>query len=238
MSSDRESFDRGSGSPGGIQVHKFDLSTARGQGDNDPERIRLGDAVSITFAQTPDVAYLRLGSPSNPKFDVRDPERLGFDSPPRYAFLQNPSGTGTLRLLAASGEAEVVPNTAIRTFNAAVDVTDRAAREIGKARMQDSAGTLIDPAEKFVNKTGVAHDQNTGGGALSAQAVDDGHHVGVKALPDNGSEVHVGEAGSVTTSNGVPLDPGESIELPVDDVSRIGYAVDNAGDGVAWAVEV
>ena len=60
------------------------------------------------------------------------------------------------------------------------------------------------------------------------------HSVTVKALLANTGDVYVGDS-DVTTSNGYPLSPGETISIDVDhELASIYIDVDTNGEGVAF----
>jgi hypothetical protein len=122
-------------------VRQFDLSTAR---DN-VEVVIKADNLAILEAE--DNADIRINSPTNSAIPVRSISSISI--PPKddkngiqRIYLSNPAGTGTLTIL--SGFAGASGSTSTPS-DAATDITDRAARELGKARVEDSAGVLIDP---------------------------------------------------------------------------------------------
>jgi hypothetical protein len=128
-------------------IREFDLSDPR-----DDELLQLPSATYLATLDAPAEAYLRLGSETARRIDLRSLDSIKLDSPIGQAYLSNPGNTGTLRLLAGkAGNIEITPE---QTIDAIEDITgtvttnptDRAAREIGKIRAQDSGGVLIDPA--------------------------------------------------------------------------------------------
>jgi len=128
-------------------IREFDLSVPR-----DDELLQLPSATYLATLDAPAEAYLRLGSETAKRIDLRELDSIKLDSPIGQAYLSNPGNTGTLRLLAGkAGNVEITPEQTIDaiediTGTVTTDPTDRAAREIGKIRAQDSGGVLIDPA--------------------------------------------------------------------------------------------
>lgn len=90
-----------------------------------------------------------------------------------------------------------------------------------------SAGTL--PVSVGSNESNVYSDSLTGDGSFNAQVVPDGREVAYRADPDN--------AGRAFVEN-FPLDPGEHIELSVDDVSVPAVTFNDQNDTMYAIVEV
>lgn len=122
----------------------------------------------------------------------------------------------------------------------------------------DSTGTQVDPAtlasveavatelqNRLANRANLAFGRDsvsTSGTPVAlnggtAQAVPDQQAVAVQAVPGNAGSVYVGDS-TVTTTSGYPLQAGQVVTLGMDDVSTIHVDADNAGDSVAWIVEV
>jgi hypothetical protein len=122
-------------------VREFDLSTAR---DNRKVTIKA-DNFAILSAE--DSATIRVNSPDASAIPVREISGLtisGEEGDPgiERIYLSNSSGTGKLRLLTGFGVASGDTST---PTDDTTDVSNRAARELGKARIEDSGGVLIDP---------------------------------------------------------------------------------------------
>lgn len=83
----------------------------------------------------------------------------------------------------------------------------------------------------------VVHGQNTDIDAsaepLTATVTPCVSGITVKAMPTNTAKIYVGASG-VTTATGYPLSAGESVFVPVDDVSKV-YAIGGAANqAAAW----
>ena len=62
------------------------------------------------------------------------------------------------------------------------------------------------------------------------------HLIALKAHPDNTDAAWVGndDAGDVTSSNGYPLDPGETIVIEVVNLSDLWFDADVSGEKICW----
>lgn len=76
--------------------------------------------------------------------------------------------------------------------------------------------------------------QLNGGTSIS---VPNGSALAVRAAGGNTGNIYVGDSG-VSSSNGFVLGAGESVSMPIDDVSKVHIDSDNDGEGVSWIVEV
>lgn len=58
----------------------------------------------------------------------------------------------------------------------------------------------------------------------------------LKAHPDNSDTVWIGDngTGAVAAATGFPMDPGETIFVSVENLNRLYFAADSAGDKVCW----
>jgi hypothetical protein len=138
-------------------VREFDLSSTR-----DNKRIRTS-AEHISVLKAEDTATLRLDTVNSAPIPVRFLESLTFPDRVSQLYLSNPSGSGKLTLL--FGVDDVNSSVTSPEISGTVDVSDRAAREIGKARLQDSGGVLIDPAKELPS---IITDTTTATGSGSA----------------------------------------------------------------------
>lgn len=199
------------------EVAGAEVSFARGVKDmaeNGP-RVEPGDRVRITGAQGPFWAYSH-GSDASVTIDSSS---WGIDYMSRPDF-------GTIDSVDSVGEIQQP-----------VDITDRQGRQIGKARLMDSGGALIDGANPFPvtdavhgNESNVYTDTLGADGTFAAQAVPDGSAVVYRADPGNVADV--------TVDGSFPLPPGEHVSLGVDDVSVPAFAFGDAGDSMHAIVEV
>jgi len=118
-------------------VRTFDLSVSR---ENKRIRIRA-DRLNVVRAD--DTVDLRIGSPNAPAIPLRRLEEIDIEEEVKDLYLSNNAGTGKLVLL--FGVGDVTASVGSAEIEGTVDVENRAAREIGKVRHQDSGGVLIDP---------------------------------------------------------------------------------------------
>lgn len=150
-------------------VREFDLSTAR---TNEKITIRA-DNFAILTAE--DAATIRVNSPDASPIPVREISGLtisGDEGEPgiQRIYLSNNSGTGKLRLLTGFGVASGDTST---PTDDTTDVSDRAARELGKARVEDSGGVLVDPATDGADTPDLREIANWSAGTLTV--TDDGN---------------------------------------------------------------
>jgi len=232
------------------------------------------------MVSVPNAAYLRFGSRTSPRLDLRDYSELEADEAFGTAYLENPPSSGSLKLLfGVTLTSDSGDDVSISSINDAVDVSDRpgrdlgtvdvsdpvnvssdAARSIGKARVMDSSETLVDPAadstvaavetavstvntaqgpfssittgQETVSTAGTAVQLN-GGSSLS---VPSGSSVSLSAPAGNTGAVYVGDS-AVSASNGYALNPGDSTQTAIDDVSSLYIDADNSGDSITYKVE-
>lgn len=151
------------------------------------------------------------------------------------------------------------------TEASALDIVNRAGREIGKVRMQDSGGVLMDPATEqtlaaiaaalasngtdtlrveATQNTSLTSGQDTVTTAGTAEALNGGTSLTVpagatlevKALPGNTTAAYIGDS-TVSSANGYVLQPGDTTTLDVADVANVYADVATGGEGVTWVVE-
>ena len=62
------------------------------------------------------------------------------------------------------------------------------------------------------------------------------HLIALKPHPDNTDAVWVGndDLGDVTSSNGFPLDPGETIVIEVGNLADLWFDADVSGEKICW----
>jgi len=227
----------------GASIREFDLSVDRSQPD-DFEFIRTANARAIAIVNVSDEAYLRFGAKEAPQIDLRDfdgstfTRPTGNDDPLGAIYLENPAGSGTLEIFFGQ-EVETAPTVTIdeidtiNNLNDTVDVSDRQGREIGKTRLMDSGGVLIDSGNRLPvdsaqsNQTGVVGDTITPGGtatAFASQNVPAGFSVVVQNDPANSDNVQLADNGGIARH---VLVPGASFSVAVqnlDEISVIGSA--------------
>lgn len=177
-------------------VKTFDLSTDRAIED-DYELIRLPNARSITPVTVPDECYLHFGDARSPAVDLREYVGQQFtvqDENRTFGavYLENPTGaTGTLEIFHGA-EVGVQSNpevSKVQRIDQAVDVSNRSGREIGKARLEESGGTLIDPAQNADGAAATASAAGTGSVNAAAIAVPDGRRTVTVAYDVSGAAV-------------------------------------------------
>lgn len=180
-------------------VRTFDLSTARTL-----KRIDIR-ANQFAILRADDTAEIRINAKDNAAIDAREISSITI--PPgedqefgiERLYLSNTAGTGELKLLTGFGGTS---GSTDPPSGDEVDVTNREAREIGKARMQDSGGVLIDPATNGattpdkreiadISAAPVVTDTDSGTGAANAASIQLGD---VRQRAD----IHVDTSGSAT----------------------------------------
>lgn len=117
------------------------------------------------------------------------------------------------------------------TEESPIDVEDRASREIGKIRSQDSGGTLIDPPEKsqFGNYGDITSFTQDTDGTLPSNNVPNGVGVLVKAHNDNDE--------LVTVNGAITLMEGDGVVLQVNNTDQISVSFAGASDEVGVIFE-
>lgn len=90
----------------------------------------------------------------------------------------------------------------------------------------------INTGQDSVTTAGTAVQLNSG----TSLSVPNGSSVAVRADGGNAGNIYVGDS-NVSSSNGFVLAAGESVSMPVNDVSKIHIDADNNGEGVSWIVE-
>jgi hypothetical protein len=218
-------------------IREFDLSEARTL-----KRINTqAESIAVLRADSP--ATLHIGDQQSSGVEAGEIDVLTLPETIGHIYISNNANSGKLRLgFGLDGTEWTVPGTSDK-----VDISDRSARELGKARVMDSSGVLIDPATADAqgNWSGLEYGEDTVTSSGTAQAlngstslsVPDGAHVSVKALDGNTGTVYIGDS-NVGTADGFPLDPGQGYNAPVTDVSNIHVDADNGGDSIRWIVEV
>lgn len=232
-------------------VREFDLSTKR---ENKKITIKA-DNFAILSAE--DSATIRVNSPDASAIPVREISGLtiaGEQGDPgiERIYLSNNAGSGKLRLLTGFGVASGDTST---PTDDTTDVSNREARELGKARLEESGGTLIDPAtdgtsnpdiRELAVQSSLTNGQHTVATSGTAEALNGGTSLSVpnggalriSALSGNAGSVYVGDS-NVTTGNGYELQPGDQLPEPlrINDVSTVFVDADNGGDSVSWVIE-
>lgn len=121
-------------------TREFDLSVSR-----ENERIDIR-AENIAILRADDTATVRINDPEASGIPVRELSSISIpakDGKPgiNRLYLSNPAGTGTLRLLIGFGGTA---GSTDAPSGDQVDVTNRSARELGKARLETKDGVLVD----------------------------------------------------------------------------------------------
>jgi hypothetical protein len=217
-------------------VREFDLSTAR---DNEKVTIKA-DNFAILSAE--DSATIRVNSPDASAIPVREISGLtisGEEGDPgiERIYLSNSSGTGKLRLLTGFGVASGDTST---PTDDTIDVSNRSARELGKARLEESGGTLIDPAtdgtstpdkrevatwtagtiptdvqeDTFTTTTSFTHSLSGSLESLTSNTVPAGVDVIIQYDPADSNTAFVGDPG-------IKLEPGDAVTLDVTNTDQI-----------------
>lgn len=109
--------------------------------------------------------------------------------------------------------------------------------DIGDLQLLDTSEQKIDPAtdsslqdirDRLGNETGISTGRNTGGGELADLTIPEGKTIRVQAL--------AGNSGIVEINGDFELQPGQGVDLGVDNAQQISYTADS-GDGVCFIVE-
>jgi hypothetical protein len=139
-------------------IRKFDLSKPRTN-----ERVEV-TTQEIVVLRADDSVEIRIGDQQASPIPLRQLESIKIPDGIRQLYLSNSAGTGTLTLLL--GISGVDASAGGSEIEGIVDVDDRASREIGKARVQDPGGTLIDPRK--IAASDPVTDTDSGTGASNA----------------------------------------------------------------------
>jgi len=149
-----------------------------------------------------------------------------------YAYA--PSGAATIEIDEASADVTYMPRsstanvTRLETVEEVLssDVSDRSARELGKARLEDSSGTLIDPATDSAvtseQPRSVSELSNTS--TVSAEAIDPTNSFSATSVPDGMTarvKASSGNGSAVTVAGAYTLQPGDEVELRVTSLADI-----------------
>jgi|APHM01.1.fsa_nt_gi hypothetical protein len=178
-------------------VRQFDLSQPR-----DNERVNI-NANNLSILSADDTVRASINDPRAAKVDLREissitiPPEGGEEFGIERIYLENPSGTGDLVLL--SGFAGASGSTSTPSDDQ-TDVSDRFARELGKARLEDDTGALITSSNPLPvqdsgggNSTSIDSNsiQPTTGSTFPAQSVPTGRSVTYKADTSNSGTIDV-----------------------------------------------
>jgi hypothetical protein len=172
-------------------VRSFDLGTAR-----DNKRVPLrGRHLSVLAADAE--ATIRLGDGQASGIPARKIQSISLPKDVENIYLSNPANSGQLILLNGLEGTEASVPSPDSTF----DLTDDSARELGKARIQDSGGVLIDPFDQ-ADATAITAEDTGVGSANAATAT-----LGPLRSSVN---VHVDTSGAATLTVEVSPDGGTS----------------------------
>ncbi len=87
----------------------------------------------------------------------------------------------------------------------------------------------------------VAHGERAGSATAVQLADVDGQFIILSALSTNAGNVYLGNKSTVTVpagttdlTSGIPLEPGETLILPIHNLSQIWIICDNAGDDLSY----
>jgi len=198
----------------------FDLSEQR--------NLKRVDIRADQFAilRADDSAEIRINDPQNAPIEAREissitiPPTEGRENGIERLYISNSAGTGELKLLTGFGGTS---GSTDPPSGDEVDITNREAREIGKARMQDSGGVLIDPAtdgssspdKRDVSEftaAPVVTDTDSGTGSANAASIQLG------SLRKR-ADIHVDTSGSATLTVEVSTDGSTWLEFETVDYS-------------------
>jgi hypothetical protein len=199
-------------------VREFDLSTAR---DNRKVTIKA-DNFAILSAE--DSATIRVNSPDASAIPVREISGLtiaGEEGDPgiERIYLSNSSGTGKLRLLTGFGVASGDTST---PTDDTTDVSNRSARELGKARLETKDGTLVSSSNPLPVNGNSSLSEPLDVSDATVTVTDDGN---------------LNISGTVTIQEGSPLDVSAAT-VTTDFTAREPITVIDSGTGAANAAQL
>jgi hypothetical protein len=142
-------------------------------------------------------ATIRLGDGQASGIPARKIQSISLPKDVENIYLSNPANSGELVLLNGLEGTEASVPSPDSTF----DLTDDSARELGKARIMDSGGVLVDPFDQSDASAITADDSGTGA-ANAAQAT-----LGPLRSAVN---VHIDTSGAATLTVEVSPDGGTS----------------------------
>lgn len=214
-------------------IRSFDLAQSR---DNERVNIR---ADNLAVLDADDEATVRINDPQNAGIDIRKissitipPEEPGGSGIERI-YLSNPAGSGRLTLLTGFAGASGSTST---PSDDTTDVSSRAAREVGKVRLQDESQTLIKPDNPLPSTrppaTGVSAFSQpiSSSTSLNSQSVPPGYDLVLFADSTNGDDLLVDGA--------FPLSPGSSLELGVSNADQVTVAPSSGTQTIYALTEV
>jgi hypothetical protein len=143
-------------------VRSFDLGNSR---TNERVEVRTDEIVVL---RADDSVDLRIGDERASPIPLRQLESIKIPDGIQHVYLSNSSGTGELVLL--FGVSGVDASAGGSEISGTVDVQDRAARELGKTRIEDPSGVLVDPRE--IAGSDPVTDTDSGTGASNAAQLD------------------------------------------------------------------
>lgn len=181
--------------PAQYGVRTFDLSVPRTL-----ERVNIR-ADQFAILRADDSVEIRINAKDNAPIDAREVSSISI--PPsgdretgiERLYISNSAGTGKLKIL--TGFGGTTGDTDQPTGDE-VDVTNRPAREIGKARVQDSAGVLVDPATESTLADVNANVQGADGSPLFAEGSTDATPVSLQIENRTTVDLYVDVSGSAT----------------------------------------
>lgn len=196
-------------------IRSFDLSQQR---DNERVNIR---ADNLAVLDADDSATIRINDPQNAEIDVRKISSITIPPKDREngiqrIYLSNQSGTGRLTFLTGFAGASGSTDT---PAGDTTDVSDRAARDVGKVRLEDESQTLIKPDNPLPSTrppaTGIAafSQSVSASTSLNTQSVPPGYEAVLYADSANGDDLLV--------DGSFPLQPGSSLSVGVSNTDQV-----------------
>lgn len=204
----------------------FDLSAARGAPG---EMVQVRAINYIGAVSVPDECYIRLGREEGSRIDLRNLDNIMVE-PFDNVWIENPAGAGEVLLTFSTfpiSTGGVIREITEITGTTTSNVTDRSARELGKARMQDSGGVLIDPREQEQYATAYAAvDLNTAATTTLYAPTGDATVSGVH-MAHGGSTADVRLEVTDGVSTAVLADPAAGAALHFDGDVRLAGGTDS-----------
>jgi hypothetical protein len=98
-------------------------------------------------------------------------------------------------------------------------------------------GVLLNSVTGWTSGTIICLIPGTAVAGSSFGGVAAGKQFVIKAPASNAGYVYLGESAAIAQAHGLPLAPGEAIQLAITNIDLVYCDADNAGEGVAWYVE-
>lgn len=202
----------------------FDLTTDR-EHESNYELVQIPAVSTINVESSDSEAFLHFGTPTSDGFSTFEYSKFKFErTSPEVMYLENSAGaTGSLTLTMG---VDMDPETDLKidsvdsiSSTVTTDVTNDTTREIGKARVMDSGGVLVDPLDDAEMQPVSASTSLAG--ASNAAAIDAGAY-----------------RTTVTASYDLSGAADVSVEVSADNVTWLPYATVSESAAATGSVDV